>query len=242
MAWDLTLANPAPHFDGSLRIRRCQPSNAQRAIELELCSTSGVACHMESFTWAKGPAESPDKTKVAVLLPGSGYPVEGPVLFWVGEMLGSLGWHVQAVRWTPDDSPNVDPHSFMARAVESAFASSFDAHQRLIVAKSFSTLSIPWAEEHHVPGIWLTPLLTDSLVRSTIAATSKEDLFVGGSLDKLWDGGRKSERCGTFVEVPGADHSLQIADDWRASQTAQGEVFGRIEKFVSSLTLVSGTA
>ncbi|MEQ4567483.1 hypothetical protein [Paenarthrobacter sp. CAP02] len=149
-------------------------------------------------------------------------------------MLGSLGWHVQAVRWTPDDSPHADPHSFMARAVESAFASSPDAHQRLIVAKSFSTLSIPWAENNNVPGIWLTPLLTDSLVRSTIAATSKEDLFVGGSLDKLWDGGRKSERCGTFLEVPAADHSLQIPDDWRASQTAQGEVFERIEEFIAT--------
>lgn len=197
---------------------------------------------MESFTWAKAPTENPDETKVAVLLPGSGYPVEGPVLFWVGEMLGSLGWHVQAVRWTPDDSPSVDPHGFAARAAASAFASSPDTHQRLIVAKSFSTLSIPWAENNNVPGIWLTPLLTDSLVRSTIATTSKDDLFVGGSLDKLWDGGRKSERCGTFVEVPGADHSLQIPDDWRASQRAQGEVFERIEKYVSSLTLGSGTA
>ncbi len=195
-----------------------------------------LAFLMESFTWAKAATDHSVKTKVAVLLPGSGYPVEGPVLFWVGEMLGSLGWHVQAVRWTPDDSPSVDPHEFAATAVKTAFASAPDADQRLIVAKSFSTLSIPWAEEADIPGIWLTPLLTDDRVRSTISMSSKEDLFIGGSLDKLWDGGRKSASAGTFFEVPGADHSLQIPHDWRASQKAQADVFERVEAFAAGLS------
>ncbi|MFJ6456175.1 hypothetical protein [Paenarthrobacter sp. NPDC091669] len=161
--------------------------------------------------------------------------MEGPVLFWAGEMLGSLGWHVQAVRWTADDSPSAAPHEFAAEAAEQAFAASPAADQRLIVAKSFSTLSIPWAEEARIPGIWLTPLLTDERVRSTIGASSKDDLFIGGSQDKLWDGGRKSESEKTFFEVPGADHSLQIPGDWRASQQAQAEVFTRIEEFVVGL-------
>ncbi|MCP1410813.1 hypothetical protein [Paenarthrobacter sp. A20] len=100
---------------------------------------------------------------------------------------------------------------------------------------SFSTLSILWAEETRTPGIWLTPLLTDERLRSTICASSKDDLFIGGSLDKLWDGGRESESAGTFFEVPGADHSLQIPDDWRASQQAQAEVFARVEEFVVRL-------
>ncbi|MCD4853450.1 hypothetical protein LN996_21730 [Arthrobacter sp. AK01] len=54
-----------------------------------------------------------------------------------------------------------------------------------IVAKSFSTLPILWAEETRTPGIWLTPLLTDERLRSTICASSKDDLFIGGSLDEL---------------------------------------------------------
>ena len=190
---------------------------------------------MESFTWAKASTNQPDTNKVAVLLPGSGYPVEGPVLFWVGEMLGALGWHVQAVRWTPDDSPGAAPHEFAANAAEQAFAASPEADHRLIVAKSFSTLCIPWAEEADIPGIWLTPLLTDDRVRSTIGTSSKDDLFIGGSLDKLWDGGRKSETAGTFFEVPGADHSLQIPNDWRSSQQAQAKVFQRMEEFVMAL-------
>ncbi|WP_454811760.1 hypothetical protein [Paenarthrobacter nitroguajacolicus] len=111
-----------------------------------------------------------------------------------------------------------------------------DADHRLIVAKSFSSLCIPWAEEADIPGIWLTPLLTDDRVRSTIGTSSKDDLFIGGSLDKLWDGGRKSEGAGAFVEVPGADHSLQIPNDWRASQKAQAEVFARVEAFAAGLS------
>ncbi|MGR0160225.1 hypothetical protein [Paenarthrobacter nitroguajacolicus] len=190
---------------------------------------------MESFTWAKALTDHPEKTRVAVLLPGSGYPVEGPLLFWVGEMLGSLGWHVQAVRWTPADSPGSAPHEFAANAAERAFAASPQASQRLIVAKSFSTLCIPWAEETLIPGIWLTPLLTDERVRTTIGGSAKDDLFIGGSQDKLWDGGRTSESAGTFLEVPGADHALQIPDDWRASQQAQAEVFARVEAFAMGL-------
>lgn len=189
---------------------------------------------MKSFTWARASIDNPEDNKVAVLLPGSGYPVEGPVLFWIGEMLGSLGWHVQAVQWAPEDSPGADPHKFAADAAKQAFAASPEAHKRLIVAKSFSTLCIPWAEETMTPGIWLTPLLTDERVRSTISATLKADLFIGGSLDKLWDGGRVSETAGTFLEVPGADHSLQIQNDWRASQKVQSEIFEQVEEFALS--------
>ncbi|MFF1831786.1 hypothetical protein [Paenarthrobacter sp. NPDC058040] len=189
---------------------------------------------MQTFTWAK-PNSNGVVAKVAVLLPGSGYPVEGPVLFWVGEMLGALGWHVQAVRWTAEDRPKDDPHSLVALAVENAFAESSPAGQRLIVAKSLSTLAIPWAEETQTAGIWLTPLLTDERVRKTVANSTKNDLFVGGSEDKLWDGGARPGLHGTFLEVPGADHSLQIPNDWRASQAAHAEVFGRIEAFVLEL-------
>src|ERR1700712_5703929 len=107
---------------------------------------------MESFTWAS--TTTTERNRVAVLLPGSGYPVEGPVLFWAGEILASLGWHVQAVRWTAGDKEAQDPRPLITHAVEQAFIDSPTASHRLIVAKSLSTLSIPWAEEHRVPGIW----------------------------------------------------------------------------------------
>lgn len=190
---------------------------------------------MESFTWAKAKTSDAGEAKVAVLLPGSGYPVQGPVLFWVGEMLTAFGWHVQAVRWTPEDEPGPDPHAFVARAAEEAFAAVPLTSRRLVVAKSFGTLAIPWAEDTKTAGVWLTPLLTDAKVRETIAHTDKADLFIGGSEDKLWDGGQKSESVGTFVEIPGADHSLQIPNDWRASQELQSGVFSRIEEFVKAL-------
>ena len=189
---------------------------------------------MQTFTWAK-PNSNGAVAKVAVLLPGSGYPVEGPVLFWVGEMLGALGWHVQAVRWTAEDRLNDDPHSLAAFAVENAFAESPVAGQRLIVAKSLSTLAIPWAGETQTAGIWLTPLLTDERVRKTLANSTKNDLFVGGSEDKLWDGGHRPGLHGTFLEIPGADHSLQIPNDWRASQKVQAAVLESVEAFVLGL-------
>lgn len=106
-------------------------------------------------------------------------------------MLGALGWHVQAARWTPDDSPAADPHGFAANAAKQAFADSPSAGQRLIVAKSFSTLCLPWAEEARIPGIWLTPLLNDALVQRTLKTSSKNDQIPGD-----W---RASQEAQSFV-------------------------------------------
>ena len=116
-----------------------------------------------------------------------------------------------------------------------AFADAPPAASRLIVAKSFGTLCLPWAERAGVPGLWLTPILTDPHIRDTLATTSKSDLLLGGTKDELWDGGRRDERNGTFVDIPGADHGLQVRGDWRASVAAQSSALDQIENFVRGM-------
>lgn len=194
---------------------------------------------MESFTWP-GLRPSTEKTKVAVILPGAKYPVEAPLLFWTAQMLVNLGWHVRAVRWTLDDAARRDPYAYTATAAEMAFADAPPAATRLIVAKSFGTLCLPWAERAGVPGLWLTPILTDPRLRDTLASTSKSDLLLGGTKDELWDGGRRGEKNGTFVEIPGADHGLQLRGNWRSSVAAQSSALDHIENFVLRLDPHSG--
>lgn len=58
-------------------------------------------------------------------------------------------------------------------------------------------------------------------------------LLIGGSADALWDGGRKAETAGTFVEIPDANHSLQIPDNWRASLDVHTKVFANLDGFLS---------
>lgn len=102
------------------------------------------------------------------------------------------------------------------------------------MAKSFGSFSIPWAEKAHVPEIWLTPILTDALIRKTLRETLKADLLIGGSEDRLWATDGLLETPGTYVQIEDADHSLQIAQDWRASLAAHAQAFTLIEQFVTN--------
>ena len=190
---------------------------------------------METFPWPGCTPDQHDAPRVAVVVPGAGYKAEAPLLYWPAELLKDRGWHVRAIRWTDDDDPGDDPHGLAARAVERAFAEAPGAGQRLIVAKSFGTFAIPWADAANVAGIWLTPILTDDAIRKTLSGTRKPDLLIGGSRDKFWVPAGLSGTARTFVEIDDADHSLQVPNDWRASQSAQAQAFTAVERFVAGL-------
>jgi hypothetical protein len=187
---------------------------------------------MDSSTRAQAETSEHNEMKVAVVLPGVGYTADRPLLVWAAEILAEHGWHVEAVRWEVNEAAQQDPYGFTAHALEQAFAATPPASQRLIVAKSFGTMTIPWAERTQTPGIWLTPILTDPKIRRSLARTTKQDLLIGGSADDFWDGGRKSEAAGTFMEIPDANHSLLIPNNWRASLEAHAQIFARIEAFL----------
>jgi len=190
---------------------------------------------METFTRAQAATLDGGKAKVAVLLPGVGYQVDGPLLYWVAEILAESGWHVQGVRWVVDGAAHREPDAFTAQAVERAFAQAPPASQRLVVAKSFGTMVIPWAERTRTAGIWLTPILTDPMIRETLAQTTKSDLFIGGSDDEYWDVAHQLETAGTFLEIPGANHSLQIPNNWRASLESQSRIFDKVAEFLTAI-------
>ncbi len=187
---------------------------------------------MDSFAWRGSDAA---QSKVAVLLPGANYPVEAPLLYWAAQMLVDSGWHVQAVRWVIDDAARSDPYSFASRAAEQAFAEAPPSDTKLIIGKSFGSLCLPWSDEAGIDGVWLTPLLTDGKVRETLASTSRRDLLIGGTEDEAWDGGRRHEKAGTFIEIAGANHRLQIPGAWEASLDAHREALTHIENFVAAL-------
>lgn len=53
-----------------------------------------------------------------MLVPGAGYKVESPLLFWPAEQLKDRGWQVHGIRWTEDDEPGDDPHGFAAHSLQ----------------------------------------------------------------------------------------------------------------------------
>ncbi|HYI33346.1 MAG TPA: hypothetical protein VEX88_07795 [Glaciibacter sp.] len=187
---------------------------------------------MSSFTWAESESKVPP---VAVLLPGTGYPVRAPLLFWCARILAETGWHVQAVEWKVDAEALADPRPFVERAVADAFDAAPSTSRRLIVAKSFGSFALPWARREGIPGVWLTPVLSDESVRSGLLGATPADLAIGGGADDLWMPDRVSGTDATLISVPAADHSLAIPGDWRRSIEVQSEIFSRIAQHVGQL-------
>ncbi|WP_375389778.1 hypothetical protein [uncultured Amnibacterium sp.] len=160
----------------------------------------------------------------AVVLPGSGYPALGPALHWPARLLAAAGWRLAVVSWSPETEGGADPVAFVEGALQQAAG---DDVPDLLLTKSLGSLAAPWALEHDVPGVWLTPLLTDEAVLGALQRMDDRSIAVGGTADRYWREGAFEGTDIAVLEVPGADHSLELPD-WRASLTAQAEVFERL--------------
>jgi len=186
---------------------------------------------MSSFVRVRSDSKNPP---VAVLVPGSGYTVRAPLLYWCAEILAQQGWHVQGIDWTIAASAWDDPQSFAELAVAEAFDSAPQTDQRLIIAKSFGCFALPWARRQGIPGVWLTPVLTDGNVCRALRDATPADLAVGGDADALWLPEEVAGTRATVITVPGADHSLALPGNWRGSLAAQSVVFEGIEKHLQA--------
>jgi hypothetical protein len=160
----------------------------------------------------------------AVVLPGSGYPALAPVLHWPARLLAAAGWRLAVVSWTPETEGGSDPVAFVEGVLQRAAG---DDVPDLLLTKSLGSLAAPWALEQDVPGVWLTPLLGDEAVLAALRAMDDRSIAVGGTADAHWREGAFDGTGIEVLEVPGADHSLELPD-WRASLAAQADVFERL--------------
>jgi hypothetical protein len=174
-------------------------------------------------------------TKVAVLLPGSGYTAQAPLLYWCGALLREAGWHVQVVEWTVTEDDTNNPVPFVEYALTAAFNAAPPASTRLIVAKSFGTFALPWAIQNEVPGIWLTPILTEPVVSAALASANASHLAVGGSRDPLWAPENAEGTDASLSTLEDGDHRLEVDDGWQSSLDAQYDLFERIALHVAGL-------
>ena len=178
-------------------------------------------------------------TKVAVLLPGTGYTAQAPLLYWCGALLREAGWHVEVVEWTVTDEDIENPVPFVEYAVTAAFAAAFtaapQATTRLIVAKSLGTFALPWAIENDVPGVWLTPILTDPAVSDALASANSAHLAVGGSRDPMWVPENAEGTDASLATLDDGDHRLEVDAGWQASLDAQYDLLERIAVHVAKL-------
>jgi hypothetical protein len=181
------------------------------------------------------PESAPD-APVTVILPGSGYTVQAPLLYWGAEILRAGGWRVLAVSWAPDDLLLDDPRGFVEAEAETAFAAAPAATTRLVLAKSLGTFAAPWALAQGIAGLWLTPVLTVPVVSEAlrVGATAR-DLIVGGTADAFWHPETIRGTAASILEIPEASHSLAVPGNGEDSRILHERVFEAMERHLGEV-------
>ncbi len=192
--------------------------------------------------------------KAAMVFPGLGYSCEMPLLFYTAQLLLQKGYDVLCVDYSYNkragaETGEAELERWLRSDVEEAYAALMK-HQKyssvVLVGKSLGTTGAAKLLESGRAGkvshvIWLTPLLNDTeLLRSIEAnATNVKSLFVTGSGDPHFnkdnlDSIAKSLDAQVLV-FDGADHSLEMEDDYKNSLEALKTMLDHVEKFLSGL-------
>ena len=177
-----------------------------------------------------------DPDRVAVLLPGGGYMPARPLLHFARAVLVRHGWSVQEIWWEPPPTSwNMDEREkwVLDRARQAVDAEQAD--RVLLVGKSLGTLAAPLAADRGLPAIWFTPLITLGGVLEALRRSAAPTLLVGGTHDRWWDGAAVRTLDHQYVEIPGADHGLELGDDPVGSVQILKDVTAAVSRFVEGL-------
>jgi hypothetical protein len=182
-------------------------------------------------TWAVGS----EPLGRALVLPGVGYTVDHPLLFWTCHVLADAGWQITLARWEIDPEARAEADAFVGRAVDALDVQAPPARRTLVVAKSFGTHAAQWAADRGLPGVWLTPILTDTAVAQALTVSTASALLVGGTADELWQGDVARATGKQVLEIRGADHALHVLGDWRSSVRALEQCLESVERFATAV-------
>lgn len=191
----------------------------------------------DCYTTEEWVPDTPDDHQVgrALVLPGGGYTVDHPVLFWTCRVLSELGWRVVTMRWASADLAWSDARDFVERGADVLDEAAGPAPTTIVVAKSLSSCAAPWASRHGYPAVWLTPVMTEQFIADSLRSYPAPSLLVGGTADRLWSTPASSPANQRVLEIEGADHALHRPDSWRASITILQDVLGAVEEFAREL-------
>jgi hypothetical protein len=176
-------------------------------------------------------SSKPSKTApVALILPGAGYTVQGPLLYWPVLAMTRAGWDVWSINWHADvqgPAPK-DIGQFVEDAVSQALHEMPDA-PTAVVGKSLGTYALPHFLDWEIQAAWITPILSDARIAEAARRASDRHLFVGGTADPTWRPEEISNAHTETIVVEDGNHSLEVPDtEWRHSATGQLEILGRL--------------
>ena len=166
---------------------------------------------------------------LAIVLPGSGYGPDGPVLSLPAIALEQLGAHASIARypdWRPRDVDDALADVAFRDRVVASVRQLVDRHSPTrvtFVAKSLGTLVLALAGEAmaaelgRVEAIWLTPTFDVDAVRDAAIARGWRSLVVCGTVDPRYAPSAMEAVAmatgGETLTIEGADHSLFVEGD-----------------------------
>jgi hypothetical protein len=170
-----------------------------------------------------------DAERRVVLLPGVGYTVQGPLLWFARDVAVARGYGVLAITETARQS--TDPFAWAQDAARAALAYR-PVERHVVIGKSLASAAASVVSAEAVPALWLTPLLNQPVVAQSLDRSAAAVWLVGSDADPTWDHELAWDLASRVDEFRGLDHSLQVPGDPVASLRALGDVVQVLADFL----------
>jgi hypothetical protein len=186
-------------------------------------------------------------THVALVFPGMSYGHASPALRYVALALEQTGAVVERITY-----PVVDEHRgqqpFWTPEREARFAADVLTATRralvrepdrvTLVGKSLGTHALASLVDEvalpaHTDAVWLTPVFGEDAVFEAARRCRWRSLHVVGLADSVHVPERQAQVPGAVLELPGADHVLEVDGDVMASIAALALLTERVLDFVA---------
>ena len=159
-----------------------------------------------------------------IVLPGSKYTPDGPLLFFATQVALMRGWNVRQVWWeVPPFDSDAEEVPWVGSQLDAAVEGY--AGRVLVVGKSLGTLAAPLAAARGYDAAWLTPLLTEPDLAEPLVSYPGAQFVVIGASDPYLSQDVLDSLPGERLVVPG-DHILRVPGD-PAAMVASHDLFVR---------------
>lgn len=202
-------------------------------------------------SWRKNRVPAGSEHGRVLLMPGTGYNCDRPLLYWAAQALAEDGWRVDRmnVRNASDDLSVVTPvlNGAIDGWVERVRAED-PSVRLLLIGKSLTTLTYPHvARTHRLPFALLTPVInpadfdpTDQIIPvegdgEDVTYPGPDPLICAGTADPFYDRAKAYRLTSHVHEYPDANHSIEAPGHWRRSLDYLKEVTASIAQYAAML-------
>ncbi|WP_241676971.1 hypothetical protein [Bifidobacterium jacchi] len=215
--------------------------------------------------WGRNRIDAEAADRRVLLMPGTGYTCDRPLLYYSANALIDDGWYADRldVNANLSTSPASEIIAMLSDAVDDwlrevnadAERAGMAAPRVMLVTKSLSTFMFPHAQTLDLPVALLTPVFAPADFdpsRSVIPVPGDPDydsahdgatkpLICAGDADPLFNGERARRLSPHVHEYAGANHSIEVPGDWRTSMTYLRDVVEHVVSYAGGISREAAT-